>query len=1457
MSVRGWLWLSAIVLVPSLACGGGSSKSPGKVASGAAAQALTDGLTFEGGVVKTGGLPDASNQKVTLDPGSGALALKPSESMLMPLDITNPDEDTDPVAATLLQFGDSNSHVEIPRKSPDGAMLDSGNMASANGVVHLEVKIGVGTNICKDLCLGRIQVKMLLAALLESGAVGQHAMRDVELDCTDGGDASKCPASGSADTQSVVLCETGQKRCAGNGVETCSSGKWSAPLECTDQACVGAACKGECTPGAKQCNGLLPQTCSATGSWQDGQACASKCSGGACVKVPSVATDGGSDAGMPKPKDAGSDAGTPSPKDAGPSCIGGGACEYTANACHEGIYACDSNHQQVCQDNGPKTNGAGCGADHVCFGGACVACKVGDVCDTSHVCAIGTYDSCANGPHCASVVMAPDGMTCGTDQVCSSGACVACQQDAPCTPTGNDCHNGVTDCSAGPVCNEQQANATDGTACKSSGGRYCKSGACVPCNAGDPCVLPSNPCRVGQIACGVFGPSCSATGGLAQDGTGCGQGQICMTGSCVTVASSWTLTITGGDNQMKRVDEVLAPVTLSVTDGNGAPVANVPIDIAAPLGAYAPPTALTNGSGIATVVARLGRALGQYTFTASSAAASASLSFRATAIAPARGTIFNVVSQSHVNSQGDGLGGPATMAHINYVYSVASALDGTLYLADTCSVYSVTPAGIIARIAGTGTCGSSGGDIGAATSIELSYPYDLALDETRGFLYIADSNNQKVRLLDLANGTMETYAGGGTTTAGDYGDNQLATLAVLSNVTGLSLDKAGNLYIGDTGHNRIRKVDTSQVITTFMATSACSTTGVALYSCGSYCNVAWDANGQGFVSGDLCGAATANNGVYGIARIEQNGGLTLVAGSASSSTSGENVQATSAYFSNIPRVAFDTAGNLFLSVYGEERIRRIDAVTGIINTIAGDGTYGYKGDYIDGLSGTSAEFYYPYDITFDRSGNLYVADWYNSTMRAIWGVGDATSSPASMTISAGDGQSTNIDALFTTPLGVTLKDGNDQPIAGASVSWQAPDAGAGLLGASSTTTLAGIASMNGRPGLAPGAYHFTARYLDIHGRDATGSPAMFTVNATAPASGSIFTIVNTDHASGSTSSPLPGTFAHTGTAAGVAVGSDGTVYIGESCQVSKLSPQGLFTPLAGNGSCAYGGDGGRAMDARLSSIQSLALDEANPNNRLLYINDAGNSKIRVVTLDTNPPAIDTFVGYTGSGSAPGSPNYGVPGPGTGVNLGAVYGMALNPADHKLYLVETGHNRILQVDSSGNVASWLTPNGSCTGAINLYSFPGYAQIVWAPGGVAYISAYLCGTDTASSAVYGVLQRAQNGTLTRIAGQNNTTGNQNDGTLATNTYFPSLGAIALGPGNTSLFVAEYGQYMVRQISALDGSGTVTTVAGSGSYGFSGDYGPATSAQFYEPWSIAFTPSGHMIVADYYNYAFREIW
>jgi sugar lactone lactonase YvrE len=176
---------------------------------------------------------------------------------------------------------------------------------------------------------------------------------------------------------------------------------------------------------------------------------------------------------------------------------------------------------------------------------------------------------------------------------------------------------------------------------------------------------------------------------------------------------------------------------------------------------------------------------------------------------PAGGVITTVAGNGILTYAGDG--GPATSASL---YNPASVvLDGNwnLYIADSYNnrVRKVATDGTITTVAGTGTQGFSG-DGGAATSAKLNVPTGLVLDSA-GNLYIADANNNRIRKVNTS-GTITTVAGTGT--MGFSGDGGAATSARLNYPFGIALDSTGNLYIADRENDRVRKVDTSGIITT-------------------------------------------------------------------------------------------------------------------------------------------------------------------------------------------------------------------------------------------------------------------------------------------------------------------------------------------------------------------------------------------------------------------------------------------------------------------------------------------------------------------------------------------------------------------------------------------------------------------------------------------------------------------
>jgi len=220
----------------------------------------------------------------------------------------------------------------------------------------------------------------------------------------------------------------------------------------------------------------------------------------------------------------------------------------------------------------------------------------------------------------------------------------------------------------------------------------------------------------------------------------------------------------------------------------------------------------------------------------------------------------------------------------------------------------------------------------AATSSELYIPSGVTMDGA-GNLYIADTQHNRIRMVCAAansatiSGVACSGAGiivtiAGNDTVGYDGDGGLAASATLTQPTGLALDGAGNLYIADTGNNVVRKI-------------------------------------------------TASTGI-----------ITTVAGDGAAGFAGDNAAGTAAKLFQPQNIALDAAGNLYIADTDNERIRRVDAATGVITTVAGNGTAGYGGD---GLLATAltTELNQPAALAFDASGNWYIADAQNNRIRAV------------------------------------------------------------------------------------------------------------------------------------------------------------------------------------------------------------------------------------------------------------------------------------------------------------------------------------------------------------------------------------------------------------------------------------------------------------------------------------------
>ncbi len=324
-----------------------------------------------------------------------------------------------------------------------------------------------------------------------------------------------------------------------------------------------------------------------------------------------------------------------------------------------------------------------------------------------------------------------------------------------------------------------------------------------------------------------------------------------------------------------------------------------------------------------------------------------------------------------------GDGGAANQAALSSPAGVAVDAAGNVYIADRVNnrirkVAAVS--GIISTVAGNGTIGYSG-DGGQATAAELNNPLGIAVD-AYGNIYIADAGNNCIRKVLANSGIISTIAGNGT--AGFSGDNQLATAAQLNNPAGIALDISGNIYIADNLNNRIRKIAAgSQTITTIAGGGICPSgsfcgdsalaINAALYR---PVGVTVDAAGNIYI------ADTGNNRIR---LVTANGGIIYtIIGTGIVGNGGDGGQATSATLHNPYGVAVDTYGNVYVSDNLNNRIREVAVGVEIITTIAGNGLGSYAGD---GWIPTSAEFHNPYGIALDINGNIYVADCNNQRVR--------------------------------------------------------------------------------------------------------------------------------------------------------------------------------------------------------------------------------------------------------------------------------------------------------------------------------------------------------------------------------------------------------------------------------------------------------------------------------------------
>ena len=344
--------------------------------------------------------------------------------------------------------------------------------------------------------------------------------------------------------------------------------------------------------------------------------------------------------------------------------------------------------------------------------------------------------------------------------------------------------------------------------------------------------------------------------------------------------------------------------------------------------------------------------------------------------------------RSPTTNGGNGDGGLATNAKLDAPYGVAASPTGDFYIAEVGSnetdprIRKVSSGGTISTVAGNGVNGY-GGDGGPAANALLNAPFGLWVDGN-GNVFIGDTGNERVRRIST-NGIITTVAGIGSGSPGQsYPISGVqATNALLYTPWALTTDSAGNLYIAQGGLDIVSKVSSSTGIITTIAGAA--TRG---YSGDNGSAVKAQLAAPSGVAVDASGnvyIADTNNAR--IRKVSASGIITTIAGNGVQGYAGDGGQATTAELNYPCGIALDGAGNLYIADLANNRIRKV-APNGVIITIAGNGMQGYSGD---GGPAASAELNRPNSVAVDSSGNIIVADTQNNAIRSIQGVGSGPS----------------------------------------------------------------------------------------------------------------------------------------------------------------------------------------------------------------------------------------------------------------------------------------------------------------------------------------------------------------------------------------------------------------------------------------------------------------------------------
>ena len=546
-----------------------------------------------------------------------------------------------------------------------------------------------------------------------------------------------------------------------------------------------------------------------------------------------------------------------------------------------------------------------------------------------------------------------------------------------------------------------------------------------------------------------------------------------------------------------------------------------------------------------------------------------------------------------------------------------------------------------------------------------------------------------------------------------------------------------------------------------------------------------------------------------IRKVTSAGVVTTFAGIAGKLGSTDGTGSTARFF-RPNAVALDGSGNLYVADTDNHTIRKITSA-GVVTTLAGlAGTSGST----DG-TGSAARFKSPKGVAVDGSGNVYVADTSNSTIRQITPAG-VVSTLAGLAGSTGSTDGTGSTARFKNPEGVAVDGSGSVYVADTGSDTIRKITQAGVV-----STFAGTAGNFGYADGAGSAAKFaepTSLALDGAGIIYVADSINYKIRKITP-SGVVSTLVTTD----GTGSPVGFTAPN-----GVAVDVSGNICVADTYNqlIRKVTPAGVVTNLAGLAPNT-GRTDGTGSAARFDAPQGVAVDGSGN----VYVVNTSYSSIRKIT---SSGVVTTFAGGAGQGSADGT--------GSTAHFNIPYGVAADGSGN-VYVADTNNNTVRKITPGGVVstlAGLALASGSTNGTGSAARFRKPRALAVDVSGNVYVA------DTGNHTIRKITPA---GVVTTLAGLALAVGNT-DGMGSTARFRSPDGVAVDTSGN--IYVADTGNFTIRKITS---AGVVTTLAGLANFAGSSD-GTGSTARFEFPEAVAVDGSGNIYVADYNNHTIRRV-